>query len=169
MKKVIGLFVFLFSFVTSGCGISTFSTAQDPATYRSSQDVTTPGNSRIIEQHCKSKIVGGCDGYGEGVRGIDPRSTLVVQHPPVRMIPMVDQSNGQRAMGDIPGSVMIMHPGATNGLNQRLDQMQRDQDTITIVVAQDHEDVKKMKKNAGKDPKKSPPANEAGGAPSVDP
>lgn len=166
MKNVYVLAAFVFPFVITGCATHrNVRTSSDPATSVYEECVETGNGSTNCEHHVDSKIIGGGrEGYE-----LSPYSSLTVMHPPVRMIPMVDQSNGQRAMGDIPGSVMIMHPGATNGLNQRLDQMQRDQDTITIVVAQDHEDVKKLKKNAGKDPKKSPPANEAGGAPSVDP
>lgn len=165
MKKMTAMFVFLFAFLMTGCsGITTLTTAKDPATYRSSQDVTTPGKSRIIEQHCESEIVGGCDGYGEGSSEghahHGPHGTL---HPVTILArPQYYMTPAQQSREDMAGGVRVLHPGALDGVNRRIEELQADQDTLTLVIASDHEKVKKIekksnKKDGKKDNKKSPP------------
>lgn len=167
MKNIYVWIGFVFMFVTTGCATHrNVRTSNDPATSVYEECVETGNGSTNCEHHVDSKIIGV---GGEGLSPFSPYATTTIMHPPVRMIPYVDETSGQRAMGDIPGSVMVLHPGAMNGVNGRLDQMQRDQDTLTIVVAKDHADVKKMKKKVGTDTKKSPPADEAGGEPSDGP
>jgi hypothetical protein len=165
MKNAIAFFVVLVvGSVMTGCASHRdVRTVNDPATTVHEECIETANGSTNCERHYDSKIVGGASGYV-----YSPYSTLTVAHPPMRMIPYVDESSAQRAMGDIPGSVMMLHPGAFDGVNRRIDQMQYDQDTLTIVVAKDHRDVKKLKKDGTQD-KKSPPSSEADGEPSNDP
>ncbi|MEO5927718.1 MAG: hypothetical protein ABIO72_03275 [Patescibacteria group bacterium] len=168
-----------FFFVLTGCGGGAFhalSTNSDPSKFDVDERTHFVNGSQNVEHHCESNVVGGCDGSG----GFVGQSTLTVPHPPMRLIPFVDESSAQSAMGDIPGGVVLLHPGALNGVATKRDieRVEGDIDAVVTIQVEDHNDIQKMKKatpptpTKKKDsvkPKKAPPSKEMRGGPSSEP
>ena len=179
MNKTLAFVSCVVCSVLTGCATHRdVRTSYDPATECKDEFVQTGNGSTNHESHCRSQIPGGAD-HGLGY-GYSPYSTLTVSHPPMQFIPYVGETNSQRAMGDIPGGPVLLHPGALDGvatkqdlgqLQQQVDDLEGDVDANTVVNLKHEKDIKKIKKGGGAQARATqpPPTDKPAGQPSDKP
>lgn len=171
MKKMTVFCGFAFAVLMSGCAShSVVKSSYDPATECDERFDQTGNGSTRLEQHCRSKIIGGASHEGHE---FNPYSSFAIPHPPMRMIQMGEQSQSERSMGDIPGGPVLLHPGSLDGYakQREVDEMQGDIDALTVVVtSSDDEEAPPVQKNKKDGNKGKPqPSNGTGGNPSRTP
>jgi hypothetical protein len=116
--------------------------ANDPSTSVRVECTRTASGAQNCERHVESRYVGGASMYGGGgyYPGMYGGSYGQVAHPPIIMAPRGPQpTEAERAMEDIPGGVVLLHPG----------QQYATRDEMEIVVRQTaitKKEVKEMKK-----------------------
>lgn len=160
MKKMI-VCGFAFAVLMTGCAShSVVKTSHDPATECDERFDETGNGSTRLEQHCRSKIIGGAQGGFDGGLGYSDYGSPLggpIPYGGTGMVRFRQTTQAGRTLERYPGGSLELEPVDMSEF------VTQDEFTpVLIMTGKNTKDIKKLKKGDDKDTKTSPPPEKNG-------